>query len=104
MPILEYTKDGWSVIDIYRRPRRPVVNELTRNLAAYAHEAWSGWMEHMFSKSVRNDDGSITIPKDLVKRWHRQMRTSYDDLPVEEQISDVAEAHKMIAIFDDWTA
>ncbi len=32
------------------------------------------------------------------------MNTKYEDLPAEEQLSDVAEAHKMIAIFDDWTA
>ena len=106
MPILEYTKDGWSVIDIYRRQRRPIVNELTRNLAAYAHKAWSGWMKYMFSKSIfeEDGDGAVIIPADLVERWKRQMNTAYDDLPADEQISDVAEAHKMIAIFDDWTA
>ena len=104
VPILEYTKDGWSAIDIYRRPRRPIMSELTRKLAAYAHEAWSGWMIYMFNKSKLNEDGTMTIPADLVERWTRQSGTKYDDLPTEEQISDVDEAHKMIAIFDDWTA
>jgi len=80
------------------------MNELTQNLAVYAHEAWSGWMKHMFSKSRKNQSGSVLIPADLARRWERQMGTSYDDLPADEQISDVAEAHKMIAIFDDWTA
>ena len=80
------------------------MNKLTQNLAAYAHEAWSGWMKYMFSKSEINDDGTITIPADLVERWARQMGTPYKDLPAEEQLSDVDEAHKMIAIFDDWTA
>ena len=80
------------------------MNELTCNLAAYAHEAWSGWMEHLFNKCTLNDDGSVTIPVDLVVWWKRQMGASYKDLPADEQISDVAEAHKMIAIFDDWTS
>ncbi len=80
------------------------MSELTQNLAAYAHKAWSGWMKYMFSKGIENPDGSIIIPADLVERWSRQMNTPYKDLPAEEQISDVAEAHKMIAIFDDWTA
>ncbi len=80
------------------------MNKLTQNLAAYAHEAWSGWMKYMFSKGIENPDGSIIIPADLVERWTRQMNTPYKDLPAEEQLSDVAEAHKMIAIFDDWTA
>ena len=73
-------------------------------LAAYAHKAWSGWMKYMFARSKFNDDGTITIPADLVERWTRQANTPYEDLPAEEQSSDVAEAHKMIAIFDDWTA
>jgi hypothetical protein len=80
------------------------MSELTRNLAAYAHEAWSGWMKYMFNNSIHHDDGSITIPVDLAERWHRQMTTKYEDLSAEEQLSDVAEAHKMIAVFDDWTA
>ena len=80
------------------------MNKLTQNLAAYAHKAWSGWMKYMFTVSKVNDDGSVTIPADKVKRWNRQMNTAYEDLPAEEQLSDVAEAHKMVAIFDDWTA
>ena len=80
------------------------MSKLTQNLAAYAHEAWSEWMKYMFTVSKVNDDGSVTIPADKVKRWNRQMNTAYEDLPAEEQLSDVAEAHKMVAIFDDWTA
>jgi hypothetical protein len=80
------------------------VNELTRKLAEYAHEAWSKWMKYMFDKSEINEDGTMTIPADLVERWARQSNTPYKDLPADEQLSDVAEAHKMIAVFDDWTA
>lgn len=81
------------------------MSELTKILAAYAHEAWSGWMRYMFeSCGTKNEDGSFTITASKVKRWERQSSTEYDDLPADEQISDVAEAHKMIAIFDDWTA
>ena len=68
-------------------------------LAVYAHESWSGWMRHMFAKSKVNDDGSITIPADLVGRWTRQMNTLYEDLPENEQLSDLDEADRMIAIF-----
>ena len=75
-------------------------NELTTELAIYAHEAWSGWMKHMFNKSRNNQSGTITIPKELVKRWKRQMNTSYENLPANEQLSDIDESHKMIAIFD----
>ena len=67
-------------------------------LAAYAHEAWSGWMEYLFSKSTTNADGSITIPPDLVARWLRQIGTAYIDLPEAEKDSDRIEADKMLDI------
>ena len=82
------------------------MNELTQELAAYAHIAWSGWMKYLFAQAIEAEhgDGAVIIPKDFVERWKRQMNTKYEDLPANEQLSDVDEAHKMIAIFDDWTA
>ena len=69
------------------------------NLAAYAHEAWAGWMRYLFSHSTQNEDGSITIPAELVKRWDRQMNTAYEDLPEEEKLSDRLEAVAIVRIF-----
>jgi len=68
-------------------------------LAAYAHEAWSGWMKYLFQKSPTNPDGSVTIPVELVERWKRQMNTAYEDLPEKEKESDREEALKMMRIF-----
>lgn len=68
------------------------------NLSSYAHEAWSGWMVYMFAKSVYNEDGSITIPPELVERWTRQMNTDYANLPEGEKQSDRDEADKMLDI------
>lgn len=75
---------------------RDVVRE---ELAAYAHEAWSGWMRYMFGKCFSNDAGELTIPAWAVARWTRQMSTPYNELPIGENESDRAEADKMIAIF-----
>jgi hypothetical protein len=83
------------------------VPDLQERLAAYAHSAWSGWMEYMFSKCAgptpdsvlgRPRKGSFILPPDLVERWQRQMRTEYKDLPEEEKRSDRDEAQKMIDI------
>jgi len=73
---------------------------LRTQLAAYAHEAWSGWMQYMFSKASQSgdDDGGLLIPADLVERWTRQMNTPYHTLPENEQASDIDEANKMLAI------
>ena len=71
---------------------------IREQLAAYAHKAWAGWMQYMFSKSVKNEDGTITIPAPLVERWTRQMNIEYEALPESEQRSDLAEADKILAI------
>lgn len=74
----------------------PLVRE---RLAAYAHNAWSGWMIWLFSKSRYNEeDGTVTIPAELVSRWKRQMGASYSQLSVAEQESDRQEADRMIKI------
>lgn len=67
-------------------------------LAALAHDQWSGWMGYMFGLSVKNADGSITIPADKAARWTRQMTTPYTDLPDHERESDRVEADKVLAL------
>ena len=82
--------------------------ELREKLAAYAHEAWSGWMRWMFEQggfsTIHADDNGQTITLWTMKpekyaRWQRQMTSNYEDLPDSEQASDRAEADRMMAIF-----
>jgi len=75
-------------------------NGLRENLAALAHEQWSGWMEYLFEKSFKNEDGTVTMPKWAVDRWSRQMKTSYKDLSLQEQDSDRIEADKFLKVLD----
>lgn len=73
--------------------------ELMREaLAEYAHQAWSGWMDYLFSKSQVNDDGTVTLPAWAVERWKRQVATPYAELPESEKESDRAEADRMLEI------
>jgi hypothetical protein len=71
---------------------------LSESLAAYAHDAWAGWMCWLFAKSYLNEDGTVTIPASLVERWVRQATTPYADLPEAEKASDRDEADKMLVI------
>lgn len=68
-------------------------------LAAYAHEAWAGWMKYLFSLSTQLPDGSVIIPAEQVERWTRQMNTDYEDLPEDEKQSDRVEAARIMQIF-----
>ena len=57
-------------------------------LADIEHKRWSSWEEHLHSKCVKNDDGSLTIPAEHVTRWTRQIETNYYDLSEKEKESD----------------
>lgn len=72
--------------------------ELKEQLADYAHDAWCGWMQYLFKKSKKNNNGTVTIPKWAVDRWSRQANTLYDKLSEDEKESDRDEAKKMIDI------
>lgn len=90
---------NWLIQQLESPPNREA-------LAAYAHDAWSGWVTYMFEKMA-----PLIIPIDTrtfiehptaveaFARWHRQMTTPYEDLPEYEKESDRREADKMIAIF-----
>lgn len=65
-------------------------------LAAYAHNAWSGWMVYLFGKSKKNEDGTVTIPMWAVERWERQASSKYNQLPEEEKASDRKEAKEIL--------
>lgn len=71
-------------------------------MARLAHDGiWAHWMRYMFSKCIQNQDGSVTIPSNLVERWVRQAATDFDNLSTKEQDSDYEQADKMIAIVWD---
>lgn len=69
-------------------------------MAEYAHNAWAGWMKYLFEKSIKNIDGTVTIPAWAVKRWMYQMNKSFADLPEEMKPSDRDEAKKILEIIE----
>lgn len=73
-------------------------NELLEKLAAAEHERWAHWQRYMHSKAIRNSDGSLTIPAELVSRWERLMKTSYADLTEEERESDREQVQRYLPL------
>ncbi len=81
----------------------PLVEE---KLAEYAHDAWAGWMQYLFSKGeFRQIDGHVgtvwIMPAWAVDRWQRQMNTSYAELSEDEKRDDRVEAGRMLSIVKD---
>ena len=71
---------------------------LKEQFASQAHEQWAHWMKHLFKVSEENEDGSVTIPKELVDRWKRQMDTNFFLLSDQEQKSDYDQAEKFLKL------
>ena len=73
-------------------------NKEIEKLADVEHKGWSRWMKYLFSVSKENEDGTITIPKNKVDRWKRQMNTDYKDLSNKEKESDRKEVRKFLKV------
>jgi hypothetical protein len=71
---------------IQHEPKHDLIVE---QLANCQHKIWAHWMQYLFSVSPTNADNSVTIPAAKVERWHRQMKTGFDDLPEQERSSDL---------------
>ena len=72
------------------------MNSKREILAELAHAQWTGWMEYLFSKGIKNEDGTWTMPIWAVERWERQCKTPYADLSFDEKESDRKEADKFL--------
>jgi len=73
-------------------------DNLIEELSNVEHISWSKWMESLFNKSTKNDDGSVTIPKELVYHWQRQIDTPYEELSNVEKNSDRNEVKRQINV------
>jgi hypothetical protein len=65
---------------------------------AVEHERWSHWQRYMHEKGVRQPDGSLLIPADLVERWQKQIETPYSELTDKEKESDREQVRKYVPL------
>ena len=92
--------DAKETFETYKNYYKEKQDEILKeDLSNLAHEQWSGWMKYLFEKSIKNIDGTITIPKWAVDRWEKQANTSYVNLSKSEQDSDRCEADKFLKVF-----
>lgn len=80
--------------------------ELIEQLADKEHVSWARWMAYLFSKCDVHDDGDgyehYVIPRELVKRWKRQIETSYAELSEQEKQSDRDEVVHILPIIREF--
>lgn len=74
--------------------------EVLEALAALEHERWSHWQRYLHSKCIPRDDGSLTIPAELVARWTAQMSTPYGGLSEKEKESDREQVRQTLELIN----
>lgn len=70
-------------------------------LAAVEHERWAHWQRYMHGKAVKQADGSLLIPAELVQQWERQITTPYRKLFEKEKESDREQVRKYLPVIAD---
>jgi hypothetical protein len=75
---------------------------LVEELAALEHQRWAHWQKYVHGKGLRQPDGSILLPADIVARWERQINTQYVDLTAEEKDSDRDQVRKYLPLLERW--
>ncbi|CAA2155306.1 hypothetical protein MBRA_00960 [Methylobacterium brachiatum] len=76
---------------------------LIEELAAIEHERWSHWQRYVHGKAVRQPDGSLILPAELVERWERQFGSRYEDLPEDEKESDREQVRRYLPVLKGWS-
>ena len=74
--------------------------ELIEYLADLEHERWSNWQAYVHNLCIKNEDGSLTIPKEYVDHWNWEIALKYKDLPDNIKESDRKEVYKIMSLFD----
>ena len=63
-------------------------DNLFEKLAGIEHQRWADWQKYVHNKGTKNEDGSLTISKELVDGWEKQINTPYEGLTKEEKDAD----------------
>lgn len=82
--------------------------ELIEQLADREHDSWARWMEYLLACCVllrdkhpgAADPDDVVIPGEKVRRWRRQVETSYGDLSEREKQSDRDEVQRIVPLIE----
>jgi hypothetical protein len=75
-----------------------MLDGLIEGLAAVEHERWSHWQRYVHSKGIRQPDGSLLLPAELVARWEKQIAKKYAELDDKEKESDREQVRKYLPL------
>lgn len=65
-------------------------------LADIEHRRWAKWQSYLHSLCIKNEDGSLTIPKERVDLWNKEIETPYCNLEEKLKEYDRAEVRNTL--------
>jgi len=82
---------------------------LKEDLASLVHDIWAEWWKYQKTQSIslyynERDPEGLRIDPYKVTRWNRQSVTPYEELPPEEQQSDLDIAERYLEIFKKYNS
>ena len=89
--ILNYVKRVF-----YKKTERKI-----EELASNEHIRWANWQKYVHSLCIKNEDGSLTIPKEYVEHWEYEINTEYKDLPEKIKESDRKEVRQILELLGE---
>jgi len=78
-----------------------IIDGLIETLANIEHARWAKWQRYLHDKAVKQPDGSLVIPAELVERWDRQIETPYQSLTEDEKESDREQVRVYLPVIKD---
>jgi len=81
-----------------REIKKEIIEEFVEKGADLEHERWAGWQKYVHSLCKKNKDGSLTIPKERVEWWEKEIATPYSELTEELKEYDRKEVKKYIPL------
>lgn len=78
--------------------KEEIVQTFVEKGADIEHARWAGWQKYLHSLCKKNKDGTLTISKERVIHWEKEIATSYSELSEELKEYDRIETRKYIPL------
>ena len=78
-----------------------IIKEFVEKGADLEHQRWSKWQSYVFSLCKKNKDGSLTISKERVAHWEKEIATPYSELTEKLKEYDREETRQYIPLLKE---
>lgn len=78
-----------------------IIEDFVEKGAELEHDRWSRWQKYLHSLCKKNRDGSLTISKERVNHWEREIATPYSKLSDDLKEYDRKETRNYIPLLKE---